>query len=60
MAHPPSLHNTEQLGEQESRLFCDELKAIIYIQHYDEVKKGGQDYLAAQEVLKAVQMKPNK
>lgn len=50
----------EQLGEHESRLFCDELKAAVFIWQYNEAKKGVQDYLAAQEVLKAVPMKPNK
>jgi hypothetical protein len=50
----------EQLNEQESRLFCDELKAAVYIRDYNEAKKGVQDYLAAQDVLKAVQLKPNK
>jgi hypothetical protein len=50
---------TEQLDAQESRLFCHESKAAVYIQHYDEAKKGVQDYLASQQVLKAVQLKPN-
>jgi hypothetical protein len=45
---------TEQLDEQESRLFCDELKAAVYIWHYDEAKKGVQDHLAAQKVPKVV------
>lgn len=39
---------TEQLDAQESRLFCDESKAAVYIRHYDEAKKGVQDYLASQ------------
>ena len=51
---------TEQLDAQESRLFCDESKAAIHIRQYIEAKKGVQDYLASQEVLKAVPLKPNK
>jgi hypothetical protein len=47
---------TEQLNAQESRLFCDESKAAVYIRQYDEAKKGMQD----QDVPKAVQLKPNK
>jgi hypothetical protein len=45
---------TEHLDEQESRLFCDESKAVVYIRQYDEAKKGVHVYLASQKVLKAV------
>ena len=38
---------TEQLDAQESRLFCEESKAVICIRHYDEAEKGVQDYLAS-------------
>jgi hypothetical protein len=45
---------TEHLDEQESRLFCDESKAVVHIRHYDEAKKGVLVYLASPKVLKAV------
>lgn len=45
---------TEHLDEQESRLFCDESKAVVHIRHYDEAKKGVHVYLVSQEVLKVV------
>jgi hypothetical protein len=38
---------TEQLDAQESWLFSEESKAAVCIRHYDEAKKGMQDYLAS-------------
>jgi hypothetical protein len=41
----------EQLDEQESRLFCDDSKASVYIRQHNEVRKGVPDDLTCQKAL---------
>lgn len=50
---------TEHLDEQENRLFCDELKAVVHMRQYDEAKKGVHINLASPKILEAVNQKPD-